>query len=82
MSDEHSALKKLQDLSDRLDKARESQRAASAHVAELSKTQRTAAKQVAEAKKTTVRAKKAVVQVTRALKAKHRSPSKKKKKKR
>jgi len=49
VSDEKAALKKLQDLSDRLDKARESQRAA--------------AKQVEAAKETAVRAKKAVVRV-------------------
>jgi hypothetical protein len=78
VSDETAALKKLQDLSDRLDKARDSQRAAAEHIAELSKTQRTAARQVAAAKKTTVRAKKEVVRVARALEARRRSSSKKK----
>ena len=77
MSDEKAALKRLQDLSDRLDKARESQRTAAAQVSELRKTQRAAAKQVAAASETTVRAKKAVVRVARALKAKRGSSSKK-----
>jgi len=78
VSDEKAALKRLQDLSDRLDKARESQRSAAAQVTELSKTQRAAAKQVAAASETTARAKKEVVRVARALKAKQRSSRKKK----